>query len=388
MLVALDLSVLLTKTRWRGIGRYLADLSEGLTRLGALDLQTAGILELPWSKSAKSSYDLQAAIQKQTHPSTPVVSHARWAYQLRLGLARAVRSLGADLVHTGHPDATPLGKLPCPRVTTCHDLIPLRYPEQYTDYRSGFAWGQRKLSLRRFASAQHVIAVSQATADDLMHELALSARKISVVHNGVDLTRFTPEPREEDRATVDRHGLVPLRYVLAVGGADWRKNALGMLLAVARLRESPKFSDLSFVWVGRLDPEWAARLTLAAREHAMGTAFKLLGQLSDAELSSLYRNAYCHTFVSLMEGFGYPIVEAMASGCPVVTSNCSSMAEVAGDAALTVEPLRNGAIASALESLGDDATRKQLIEAGLRRARELSLERMAEQTLTVYRSLA
>jgi hypothetical protein len=107
--------------------------------------------------------------------------HSSWAYRLRMGLAAATRAVQPDLVHTGHPNATPLGNLGCPRVTTCHDLIPLRYPEHYLDWRDGFRPGRELLDYRRFHSAAHVIAVSETTANDLTTLLGVAASKITVV---------------------------------------------------------------------------------------------------------------------------------------------------------------------------------------------------------------
>jgi glycosyltransferase involved in cell wall biosynthesis len=157
-------------------------------------------------------------------------------------------------------------------------------------------------------------------------------------------------------------------------------------LAIAR-RRAP---DLGIVlaWAARLDGETRRQLKREARELGVGDALLLLGYVPDSALGALYRGAVAQLFVSRAEGFGYPVVEAMAAGCPVVTSNRSSMAEIAGDATLLVDPEDPRAIADALiELAGSESERRRLSARGTARARRFSLERMAEETIEVYRDV-
>lgn len=386
----LDLSVLATNTRRRGIGRYVADLAQGFARSeGTLeDLRVLGVEHFDWIGGASVTEDLSGAVERLTATSTPTQAHLSWAYRLRVSMAAATRALSPDLVHTGHPNATPLGDLGCPRVTTCHDLIPLRFPDQYLSLRDGYRTGRRWLDQRRYHSADHVIAVSETTANDLVTLLGVSPRKISVVHNGVDLVRWSSEPGHDDGKVRERFGLAEAPYVLCVGAADFRKNHDLMLAALAQVRKRATDANVVMVWAARLDLSTQMELRRAAYEHGVSSSFTLAGYVSDADLAALYRGALAQLFPSRAEGFGYPVIEAMAAGCPVITSDRSSLAEIAGDAAIQVDPESADAIAEAILALVEDpAERARLSTRGTARAGKFTLERMAARTLDVYRDV-
>lgn len=386
--VLFDLSVLCTDARVRGIGRYVADLALGLARSlrKSPDLRVLGIERVEWGGHAKISDDIEGALLRLSQ--APRENHWSWAYRQRIGQARAAREVSPDLLHTGHPNATPLGHFDCPRIVTCHDLIPLRFPRQYLDWRDGYRRGRQWLDYRRYHAADHVIAVSESTANDLVTLLGVSSKRITVVYNGVDLSRWSPKSELTDRQICEQYGLSPRSYVLYVGDADFRKNADSMLAALARLRQRRKGSRLVLAWAAQLDRESIERLRDLARADGIVDALVLLGYVSDAELAALYRNAVAQLFVSRAEGFGYPVVEAMASGCPVVTSDRSSLAEIAGDAALQLDPDDPDGIAEAISVLETDSREHERWRArGLERARHFSLERMASETLNVYRDV-
>jgi glycosyltransferase involved in cell wall biosynthesis len=383
--VLFDLSVLKTRARVRGIGRYVADLARGFVRVRQPhdSMHVLAVEDLGWFGTSVISDDLTAALDRLERSERQ--THVAWAYQLRLGLARAARAARADLVHTGHPNATPLGKCRCPRVTTCHDLIPLRFPDKYLGYRDGYRRGRQWLDFRRFHSADHVIAVSESTANDLITLLGVDSRRITVVYNGVDLRKWSSDPSAEDRAIRDRHDLCDGSYVLFVGNCDWRKNSGGMLRAISALARRRPDSTPILAWAAELDELDAARVRSQARELGIERELRLLGFVPDAELAALYRGALGSLFVSRSEGFGYPVVEAMATGCPVITSDRSSMAEIALDAAIQVNPDHGEAIADAIDALAQrSGERARLREKGVQRAAHFSLERMAEETLSVY----
>lgn len=389
MLTALlDLSVLATEPTAPGIRRYVSDLALELDRL-AKERGTVRLLAieaLPWLGKSRISGDVPASVERlQQRPARQ--TQASWAYQVRLTLPRVVRAAEPDLVHSGAPNATPVRSLTCPRVLTCHDLVPLVYPSQ-RGWRNGGLLGRYRTYHRRFHSADHVIAISRATADDLIARLEVPHQRISIVHNGVDLTRWTAAPQPGDADVKARHGLNGRPYLLCVGAATWRKNSEGVMQGLARARRLIGNEDLLVAWAARLDREDRQRVRAAAEAAGVADAVKLLGYVPDAELAALYRGATAQVFVSRVEGFGYPVVEAMACGCPVITSNRSSLIEIAEDAALTVDPEDPSAIADAIVLLADDnAERRRLAQRGLGRAQLYSLRRMAEQTLEVYRSV-
>jgi alpha-1,3-rhamnosyl/mannosyltransferase len=218
--------------------------------------------------------------------------------------------------------------------------------------------------------------------------LDIPASKVSVVHNGVDLSRWSAEPSADDAARRAASDLGDVPYLLYVGAADWRKNTVGMLSGLSRARRQPGGEELVLAWAGRMGGAWQREISRASAALGLGDAVRLLGYLSDEHLGSLYRGAVAQLFVSRAEGFGYPVIEAMASGCPVIASNCSSTHEIAEGAAISVSPEDHDGIAdAALSLLRDEGERTRLREAGLQRARTFSVERMARETYAVYQHL-
>src|SRR5690606_23388504 len=186
--------------------------------------------------------------------------HRRWARRMRVSLPRAAAAARADVTHSGHPEATPLVPVRGKRIVTCHDLIPLRMPEQYLGWRQGWRWGRTAIDRRRYESADHIIAVSQASADDLVRILSIPASKVTVVHNGVDTSRWLPTPEPGDAEVLARHGLADRPFAIYVGAGDYRKNVEGMLETIRIARERPGGGDLVFAWAGQMMHRWKAKL--------------------------------------------------------------------------------------------------------------------------------
>ena len=387
--VLFDLTILATETRLRGIGRYVAELARALERTaGTAPSPRVRFLErTDWLGGGSVSDDATASLERLGQRASSA-SHYAWAYRQRVGMARAVRSLHPDLVHVGYAHARPLGYLGCPRVVTCHDLIPLRFSERYSDWREGWGRGRRWLDWRRYHGANHVIAISEETASDLVRLLGVSPRKISIVPNGIDLQRWSAEKQPGDRAALERVGLSSRPFFIYAGDADWRKNASGMLNGLARALPKLRSNEPVLAWAGKLSPERSAEVLGRARELGVECSLLLLGYVPDPVLHALYRGALATLFVSRAEGFGYPVLEAMALGCPVITSNRSSPAEIAGDAALLVDPEDHDAIAEAIVTLAGSAQeRSRLTLRGRKRARLYSLERQGRETRRVYQAL-
>ncbi|MEM1028869.1 MAG: glycosyltransferase family 1 protein [Myxococcota bacterium] len=384
--VLVDVSVLGTDSRDRGIGRYVRDLVGGLAAAAPADLALAALENAAWGSRAVVDDDLRAAAARRD--AAPLALHRRWARVMRWRAPRVAARRDVALLHLGHPEASPLRRVATPLVITCHDLIPLRFPAHYTNWKRGYGWGQRRLDHRRYHVADHVIAVSQATAHDLVAELEVPAHRITVVPNGVDLDRWSSLPRTSDGDVLRRHRLEGRPYALYVGAGDWRKNVSGMLEGLARARRRPGGSELRLVWAGRLSRRWARDLARGIRARGLSGAVVTTDFVSDDDLAALYRHAALSLFVSRAEGFGYPVVEAMASGCPVVTCGHTSMGEVAGDAAVLVDPEDHDDIATAmLDLVRDPAAREQRRQAGRKRAARFTLQATAEGTLEVYRRL-
>jgi glycosyltransferase involved in cell wall biosynthesis len=382
----IDLTCLsVPETGTRGIGRYAADLARAVaSRARGNGLTVLGAERLDRDRPDGITTDVDGAIARLQSPDR-AVKHQAWARLVRCGLAAAAKRNGADLVHSPDPNATPVGQIACPRVVTCHDLIGLAYPQEYLTWRDGWSAGRRMIERRRYTRADHIIAVSEGTARDLVRVLGIAERRITVVRNGIDLTRFSPSVTPDDAAVRERHGLAGLPYLLYVGAVEWRKNVDGMIAAIEMLRRRG-IEQPALAWAGRLDGRELDIIRRLTAERGPHVDIRLLGWVPDAELSPLMRGAIALLFVSRMEGFGYPMIEAMASGCPVVASDRPFTVELAGDAAVRVDPERADEIADAAAALlANPAERRRLAERGLVRAQAFDVWRMADETLDVYR---
>ncbi len=385
--VLLDLSILATETRVRGIGRYLLELAPALeeqARAGGR-VQLGFLERTDWLGGGSVDTSARAVIARLKARPEPE-GRWSWAYRFRAGAARAVHEARARLLHLGSPSVTPLGDTG-PRVVTSHDLIPLRYPAHYATRGEGFGPGRRLLDRRRYGSARHVIAISHATADDLIRILGIPACRITIVYNGVRLEAWSAEPAAADATLRERYELAD-RFLVYAGDGDWRKNAEGMLRALALARSARPGLNLQLAWAGKLNEARQRAISQLAAELGIASSVRLLGFVPDEDLAALYRQAHATLFVSRAEGFGYPVLEAMACGSPVITSNVSSLVEVAGEVASLVDPEDPSAIASCIVGLDQgEAARRERTSAGRAWVAGFSVERQARETLAVYEQL-
>jgi glycosyltransferase involved in cell wall biosynthesis len=269
---------------------------------------------------------------------------------------------------------------------TCHDLIPLHYPLQYFALVDGYEWGGRRLLRRRYRSADHVVAISEATRSDVVRLLGLAPSKVSRVYCGVSLESWSPRAQADDPERLARYALGATPYLLYVGDTDWRKNAEGMLGGLKRARAAGAPTVLAFA--GRHRELWRRRVAQLTRGYGVAAAVRLLGYVPDADLAALYRHATALLFVSRIEGFGLPVVEAMACGCPVITTRGGSLAEIAADGACVVDPEDHRAIAEAILGLTDDPSRRrELARRGIDRAADFSVQAQARAMVKLYRRL-
>jgi glycosyltransferase involved in cell wall biosynthesis len=228
--------------------------------------------------------------------------------------------------------------------------------------------------------ADRIIAISHATQRDLIAAYDVPPEKVTVIHEAAD-PRFQPQPPEAVEAVRTRYGL-PERYLLSVGTIEPRKNLTRLLEAFEALH-AEGLTDALVVVGGRgwLYDDFFARLERSpARE-----AVLFPGYVPDADLPPIYAGAQALAFPSLYEGFGLPVLEAMACGAPVACSNTSSLPEVAGDAALLFDPHDVTAITQALHRLlSDDTLHADLQQRGRGRAATFSWDRVAAETEAVY----
>jgi glycosyltransferase involved in cell wall biosynthesis len=255
-------------------------------------------------------------------------------------------------------------------VVTVHDLGWQVHPELYSRKLRVMYGGLFPWALRR---ADRFIAVSRYTADDLVRRAGVAASKIDVVYHGLDPTYSHVGGGDS--------GSIEEPYVLAVGGVSPRKNTRRLIAAFARWRGmGGRRSRFRLLITGTsLDPEFA--------ESALPEGVSLLGYVEKAALPELYRGAAVFLYPGIYEGFGLPIIEAMACGTPVVTSETGAAPEVAGGAAVLVDPFAVDSIMAGLESATHPEEANRLRALGLERAGYFQWHRAAEDTIRTYRTL-
>ena len=356
--------------RESGIGQYIVHLARLLPRLDPARGYT--ILQ-----SRKDRVDLAGAPASRAQRLnlwTP--SHNRfeqWTLPVELLRARF------DLLHS--PDFIPPFHGRYRRVITVHDLTFLHYPQFLTPESRRYYNDQ---IARACAAADHILADSHATQTDLIDLLRVPADRITVVWLATD-ARFKPQATQAARVRLDRLG-VPQAYLLFVGTFEPRKNLAGLLSAYGLLRERETDAPL-LVLAGRrgwlFDETLAQADRLGLRQHMI-----FLDTPADDDLVALYNGATALVLPSHYEGFGLPVLEAMSCGAPVVISDRGSLPEIAGGAALVVDPDDAHALAEAMSCVSRDADlRARLRERGLARAADFSWERCARETLAVYDSV-
>jgi len=265
-------------------------------------------------------------------------------------------------------------------VLTVHDLSFERFPEYFT---AGFTRRMRAMMPWMARNAVRVIAVSGATKLDLMDLYGIPEDRIDVIYNGAS-EHFRPEPDRERLAALVAGMGITRPFIVCVGNMCRRKNQARVVRAFAHLvRERGIEHDL--VLVGK--EEHSAREVRAEIAHAdIPGRVHVPGFVSREQLVALYNLATFSVYTSHYEGFGLPIVESMACGTPVLTSSVSCVPEIAGEAALLVDPSDDDAIAAGMERmLEDTALRDRLREAGLARSRDFTWSEAADRTLATYR---
>jgi glycosyltransferase involved in cell wall biosynthesis len=311
-------------------------------------------------------------------PAVTVPVHARSRAQWVLGEQTLLPVLAArervEMMHSMASTAPLWGRFR--RVVTVHDLIYARFPEAHAGLRDK---GMRVLVPGAVRRSDRVIADSQSTREDLVTLLGVAAERIDVVPLGLGTVR-----RDAPLAEVDvraRFGLGERPVLLSLSAKRPHKNLLALLGALAQIAAV----DRPVLVVPGYPTAHEAELRARAEALELAGDVRFPAWVSEAELEGLWSIARAFVFPSLYEGFGLPVLEAMARGVPVASSNASSLPEVAGEAALLFEPRDESAIAQALRRvMGDEALRERLRALGLARAREFTWERTARLTLDSY----
>ncbi len=355
-----------------GIGTYTRNL---LRHLARLDQESEYVLLC-------HEPDLGVAAQFGPNFRTVLESSPNYSIREQLHVPWVLRRERPDVFHAPHYVLPPA--ISCRSVVTIHDCIHLMFP-QYLPNRAAYAYARASMWMAVHRS-DAILTVSEASKRDIMHFFNVRPEKIVVVYNAID-ERFRRVPADADIARVRERYQLDHGFVLYVGNIKPHKNLVRLIEAYDLLRQRG-FSDLKLLIIGDEISKLPA-LRRAVHTHKLHKQVRFLGYLPDDTLSVLYRLASVFVFPSLYEGFGLPPLEAMACGTPVVTSNLSSMPEVAGDAAVLIDPYDVESIVGGMQKvLTNPALSHELREKGMARARDFSWEQSVARTRGVYQEVA
>jgi glycosyltransferase involved in cell wall biosynthesis len=346
-----------------GLGRYIRNLIEGIGRV-----------------DQENQYEILVPDHPRRVSPWPNI-HYRYIgfprFKLRYWEQFAPLCVGPyDLLH--FPYDSCIGVKRGKFVTTIHDVIPLLFPERRirSPWRGIF---KRIMIPNPFKQIDHVLTVSESSKRDIIERLGVPESQISVVYQGVEFDRFFPVAV----AHSDPHTRNP--YILCVSGDSPTKNVRTLLQAYSNL---PSILRAQYQLVLAGDVQKSKHLPPLIKMLGLEKHVEFTGIISDERLARLYQGAAIFVFPTLYEGFGLPVLEAMACACPVITSNTSSLPEVVGDAGILVDPLDASAMSTAIERvLTDPDLGARLRNAAVQRAKQFCWDRTARETVALYRKV-
>ncbi len=360
------------KLRDFGIGTYLRNI---LIELSRLDQQTEYVVLC--RPEDQDSGDVLGRNFRMVPETAPTYSIAE-QFRIPLSLARE----RVKLVHEPHYVLPPA--IRCRSVVTIHDCIHLMFPQYLPSklayvYAKGSMWSATR-------KADRVLTVSQASKRDILRFFDIPPEKVEVIYNAIDERFLGPADTIRMDLTRQRYQL-DHPFVLYVGNIKPHKNIERLVAAFAIARRTGP-DDLKLIIIGDELSKYPV-LRQSVHRHKLDKHVRFLGFQPQETLAAFYRLARAFVFPSLYEGFGLPPLEAMACGTPVVTSNVSSLPEVAGDAALLVDPRDSDAIAGGIVRAATDETlRAELIAKGLARARDFSWKQSVAKIHAIYMDVA
>lgn len=304
--------------------------------------------------------------------------HNKWI-GMTLTVPNAMRRLKLPMVHGAF--AVPW-RVPCPYAFTVHDYYMFAHPELLPTLLRIRLQGMYR---RAFAKAEKLIFISEFVRDMVARNFDVPAERMAVVYNGCSAAMQPGDPDEARDRLRRLHG-IDAPFFLFTGRLEPRKNIMRMLEAFARFHREVD-PEMKFVLVG--EKTWCReQVDRFVSEHHLEESIIEVGHLDHTDLPHFYRACRALLFITLAEGFGLPIIEAMACGAPVITSTTTCMPEISGGAALLADPLEVDDIVLKMELIHrDDELRGSLIAKGLVRASGFSWRKTAEQTLAVYQSM-
>lgn len=389
MHINLDIRHLQKASRYRGIGTYLECLTKSLALIDSENKYTYLSLSHGEPLELKERFNDRWIECPLYRPRKPERLHWVWD---RIFLHKVLNSNGADIFHASDLTSVPFlyARRKYKIVVTVHDMIPFKFWDFYSeDYPFDYKFALKK-ALKKLREVDIIIADSEATKKDILELIEIPQESVKVIYLGVRQD-FGCMARLEAKDIVKTEHGINGNYVLYLGGADYRKNVRNIILSFGLLLKKYDV-DLKLVLAGEVFErkhlkeikeidKFIIKLGLEKRIDKPGV-------VDDEHLNALYSAAELFVFPSLYEGFGLPVLEAMACGVPVVTSNVSSLPEVAGDAAYFVDPQNVKEIADGMYNvLTDTELRRNMRMKGVERAKMFTWEKTAEETLAVYKGV-
>ncbi len=308
-------------------------------------------------------------------PEQGTKGHLRRLLWTQFNLPKIYQKLEGALLFSPVPEAPLYSN--CRSVVMVHDLIPLRFPKKISPLTPYFKYYIPQV----LKQAKHIICNSQATATDIIDFFGVSSTKITPIPLAYDANHFKPL-----KVTPETISKTKIPYFLYVGRHDPHKNLPRLIEAFARIRN---YQDYELWLAGPTDKRYTPKLQQQATELGIINQVKFLDYVSYDQLPILLNQSLALVFPSLWEGFGFPVLEAMGCGTPVITSNLSSLPEVAGDAGLLINPYQVSEMTDAMEQIvNDDGLRSQLQTLSLQQSSKFSWQKTGQITLgTVQRLL-
>ena len=377
----------------RGTGRYATELIQGLSSLQH-DKKLTGLSVVPFGSSELGRGKIEQTISS-------LLPFGRQTFETQVFLPQRLARLPVDMVHfMSHGDGTP--RCPFPYVVTILDLIPLKFHWLYSKEKA--SW---RLKLARWVESTVVrgatgyLTISEASKRDIVTLLGIAAEKVHVTPLGVDRQWFSDLELSTDEKNAFRRRVCAqlglrenARILLYVGGIDPRKNLPFLLDVFARylgaISSDDRATETFLVIAGRYEnDDQLPKLLSQVQRLGIESQVKFTGFLPDDELRSLYRAANLFVFPSLYEGFGLPVLEAMATGLPVMAAENSSIPEVVGaNYQLYRDNDVDGWVGGLVELLGSEDRLISMSRLGIDRAGQFNWERTAVQTAAAYTAIA
>ena len=313
-------------------------------------------------------------IPENLTPAQGTKGHFNRLVWTQFKLPQVYRQLKAKLLFSPQPEAPLYSN--CRYIVTVHDVIPLRFPERL----SPLTYYHRFYIPQVLSQAEHIICNSKATAKDICDFYDIKASKITPIPLAYDATNFRLlndlKKNNKNRP-----------YFLYIGRHDSHKNLSRIITAFAELKQQiSNYEDYQLWFAGSSDKRHTPKLHSQIEELGIQHQVKFLDYVTYQELPKIINQAIALVFPSLWEGFGFPVIEAMACGTPVITSNLSSLPEVAGDAAILVNPYSTREITQAMQIIAtDERTRSQLSSRGIKQASNFSWEKTGQTTTEVLK---